>query len=135
MDNEFNAKYGALANELGFDTLARLVLKISTIDELAEKLAVDPYLNNIPMHKWDWIGGYDETAHDYSLAPYHSASRGLARRKAYALPLYRNWINGHAIDAPWKRQGKPILSAVERVCVLKYVASKMVEDRGSREIA
>lgn len=59
---EHYEKYQALAERLGVEALTRIVLLITTREELADVLKIPTdkgwALNAIPLHKWDRCHGY-----------------------------------------------------------------------------
>lgn len=106
---EHEATYQALAEKLGIEALERLLPTLRPGTTWTGLLAADPYLNNVPLARWD-------TAAGCSAGPlaYHDSHWPQSALR-----------NTRHVE-PWCRV--PTLSLSERVCVLKHVA-KIVAGR------
>lgn len=95
--------YNALADLIGRDALARLVLSVFTREQLARGMGEDQHMNGLPLRKWD------------ALDP---SVRALVARNGRAI-MAMTWP-GHTINGIcW--------SLSETVCVTKAVARRIVQ--------
>jgi len=100
MHQEHYAKYDALAQRIGIDTLKRAVP--ASADEIRAALEEDVYLNTIRLRRWDIAAGARFSA------------VGILDRLHFDPPFTPEVANG--------------LSLAERVCVLKHVARHYIAE-------
>lgn len=99
--------YLSLARLIGYDDIARLVLTITTKDQLSRALAHEQNLSLIPLHKWDALDG--------------SIRRLIQERNRERNIMARSWC-GQPLTP-----GTICWSLSESVCVAKAVARHMVK--------
>lgn len=132
MQAEHVAKYAALAKTLGEDSLGVLVQPLVTRCADALK-AGDEHLNTIPLAVWDRLASVPDSLGPKCCGKYcHTPfcpQCGKAMRKPTAgrddWPYADLRESARDLSLPWHRARG--LSLSERVCLLKYVATKLAQ--------
>lgn len=106
-DYDHSTYYSMIIDFLGYEKVKNCVP--FTKEEICKAIKKDKNLNNLPLKKWDYAGGWAVTETKYNQYVYPVAS-------------YLRFL--------LKEKGITCYSCAEGVCILKECARRMAEEKG-----